>query len=180
MSKYYWEDTIQYARYVDENRKNIEIMYTIIDDNSWSGKKAKLIIIPAHAKDKQFQALLNHYTLDDLMEMTYNYNKDAATSFKQRVLNIARKDGTLANSADMLNEDFVKKFIDIIFKEDMPEKDEKEIIFKAKLQIFELDLVRNSKKRTIKSKIRKARSLLEVLAALHELKVAEESKANTQ
>lgn len=180
MSKYYWEDTIEYARYIDENRKNVEIMYIVDDDEAWSGKKAKLLVMPANVKDKQFRALLGYYTLDDIMEMTYNYNKDAAAAFKQQVLNIARKDGSVSLSSDMLTEDFVKKFIEIVFNEEMTQQEEKEIIFKAKLQLFELDLVKSSKKRTLKSKIRKATSLLEVLSAVYELKVAEESKTDTQ
>lgn len=178
--QFVWEKGIEYARYVSEDRKNIEILYIVNTPTTTTGRKAKITVIPVNENDAQFKALLNHFSVDQIMEMTYNYNKDAKAAFEREVLEIARKNGSITATVDMATEDFVKKFMDIVFKEGLPAKEEKEVIFKTKLQLFELDLVRSSKKRTLKSKLRKAKTLLEILAVMYELQQAEASKETPQ
>jgi hypothetical protein len=168
---FHWEEGIEYARYIDEDRQNIEVMHIIEDDENIHGRSAKLHVLPVDEKDDQFKALLEHFTYDDIMEMTYSYNQNAERAFEEQVLAIAQKSGMLANMEfDVVSEDFINKFIDIMFVNgDMSEKEEKELLFKTKLRLFELDLVKNNKNREIKTQLRKAKSLSEIFKCMYEI-----------
>ena len=52
-----------------------------------------------------------------------------------------------------------------IFNFDGNDNDQKEQLFKLKLKLFEVDVVKNSKKRTAKADLRKAETPVEAIAA---------------
>lgn len=171
---FHWEEGIEYARYIDEDRQNIEVMHIIDNPENVHGREAKLHVLPVDENDDQFKALLEHYTYDDIMEMTYSYNQNAERAFEEQVIAIAQKSGVL-NMADIevVSEEYVNKFVDIMFVEGtIAENELKELLFKTKLKLFELKTVKDSKNRELKSKLRKAKSLKEVF--LHMLEIEEE------
>jgi len=170
-----WLETVKYARYIDEARQNIEVLYTVDDPSHPKGRVLKTFVILANEKsDPRFQELLEKYSYDQIMEMTYVYNADAKKMHEQQVYAIAKKNGILAsiNVEDMINEDFINRFVQLFFDKGLPENEAKELLFKTKLQLFELDKVRDCKDRKIKSKLRKAKTLLEVFSAMAELEEA--------
>ena len=168
---FHWEEGIEYARYIDEDRQNIEVMYIVSDDESVHGRVAMLHILPVDENDDQFKALMEHYTYDELMEMTYAYNKNAEKAFEEQVLAIAEKSGILSTlDIDVVSEEYVNKFIDVIFlQSDIGEKELKELLFKTKLRLFEIDIVKNSTNRQLKGQLRKSKSLAEVFKCMYEI-----------
>jgi len=164
MAGFHWEEGIEHARYVDEDRQNIEVLHIVDNPENDNGREAKLHILPADENDDQFKALLEHFSYDDIMEMTYVYNKNAEMAFKQEVIQIAKKAGLLTMSdIEIVSDEFITKLVESIFNDGVSDKELKEIIFKTKLQLFELDRVKASKNRKLKAQLRKAKTLKEVL-----------------
>jgi len=161
---FHWEEGIEYARYIDEDRQNIEVMHIIEDDENIHGRSAKLHVLPADDNDVQFKALLEHFTYDDIMEMTYSYNQNAERAFEEQVIAIAQKSGVLATlDVDVVSYEYVDKLIDILFLEKgIKDKELKELIFKTKLRLFETDLVKNNNNKELKSSLRKSSSLKDI------------------
>lgn len=170
---FHWEEGLEYARYIDEDRQNIEVMHIIEDDESLHGRTAKLHVLPVDENDDQFKALLEHYTMDDIMEMTYSYNQNAERAFEEQVMVIAQKQGVLNTlDIDVVSDEYVNRFIDIMFVNSDSEVDVKELrelLFKTKLKLFELDIVKNSKNRELKGQLRKATSLLEIFKCMYDI-----------
>lgn len=161
---FHWEEGIEYARYIDEDRQNIEVMHIIEDDENVHGRSAKLHVLPADDNDDQFKALLEHFTYDDIMEMTYSYNQNAERAFEEQVIAIAQKSGVLSTlDVDVVSYEYVDKFIDIVFlQKGIEDKELKELIFKTKLRLFETDLVKNNNNKELKSSLRKSSSLKDI------------------
>ena len=168
---FHWEEGIEYARYIDEDRQNIEVMHIIEDDESLHGRVAKLHILPVDENDDQFKALMEHYTMDDLMEMTYAYNQNAERAFEEQVMAIAQKQGILSTlDVDIVSDEYVNKFIDVMFVNDgLDEKELKELLFKTKLRLFELEIVKHNKDRELKGSLRKAKSLAEIFKCMYDI-----------
>jgi hypothetical protein len=165
---FHWEEGIEYARFIDEDRQNIEVMHIIDNPENVHGREAKLHVLPVDENDDQFKALMEHFTHDDIMEMTYSYNQNAERAFEEQVMAIAQKQGMLNMAAvEVVSEAFVQRFVDVMFgDEQMSEQEEKELLFKTKLQLFELDRVKESNNRDLKAKLRKADSLKEIILAM--------------
>ena len=178
---FHWEEGIEYARYIDEDRQNIEVMHIVDNPENIHGREAKLHVLPALDGDDQFKALLEHYTHDDIMEMTYRYNKDAEIAFEQQVMAIAQKQDMIDQKQfGLTSENFVKRLVEVMFVESgISEDDEKEMLFKTKLQLFELDKVKNHTDRTVKSKLRKAKSIQELFVHMFEWDAAIKAEAKT-
>ena len=168
---FHWEEGLEYARYIDEDRQNIEVMHIIEDDESLHGRTAKLHVLPVDENDDQFKALLEHYTMDDIMEMTYAYNQNAEKAFEEQVMAIAQKQGVLSTmDIDIVSDEYVNKFIDVMFvNNELDEKELNELLFKTKLRLFELDIVKNNKNRELKGSLRKAKSLAEIFRYMYEI-----------
>jgi len=176
---FHWEEGLEYARYIDENRQNIEVMHVVDNPENPHGREAKLHVLPADENDAQFQALLEKFSYDEIMEMTYVYNKNAEKAFEQQVLAIAQKQSLIAlEDFGITSDAFVSRFVEVFFGQGIDPKDEKEILFKAKLQLFELDNIRSSNDRALKSKLRKAKSLKELFTIAFEFDQAQEESTS--
>ena len=177
--KHEWEEGIEYARYTNDDYSNIEVLYIVEDKDHPQGRVAKTWVLPANENSDQFQKLLEYYSADQLLEMTYIYNKDARALFEQEVMSIAREDGTLNKALDItsgnvINDAIVGKIVEVVFLEDIPDDEKNELIFKTKLKLFELDMVKDCKKRKLKTNLRKSQTLKEVLHNM--ILIEEESK----
>lgn len=167
---FHWEEGIEFARYIDEDRQNIEVMHIIDNPENMHGREAKLHVLPADDKDDQFKRLLDYFTYDDIMEMTYRYNKDAEIAFEQQVMAIAQKQDMInMNDFGVTSESVVRRMIEVLFVDKLSEEEEKELLFKSKLQIFELEKIKESSDRELKSKMRKAKSLATLFATALEI-----------
>lgn len=162
LTKEYLKDHYIDAYFIDEERKNIEILTTSEDS-----KKVIPTIIPFDEKNDMFQSLKTVVTVDDLHERTYVKKKEEKKLFDEMVLRIAKKDGMVLNE-QKLDTKFFPTLVKAIF-EDVENEDH---LFALKLALFEVEKIRNSDNTELKADIRKGKTKVEVL--LNALKLISE------
>ena len=121
-------------------------------------------------------------TLDAIHETTYKRNKQYERMFKEFAIQCAKDQGLVIDPIAYYDSDtgtskidtkFFGQTLKLLFN-DFNENESKEDLFVVKLAAFELDLVKNSNNREIKSRLRKAKTPIEVLETLMELKTISE------
>jgi len=155
----YLKDNFINAYFIDNERKNIEILTTSED------KKSVLpTIIPYDTKHPYFVALSKFCNIDQLHENTYNKKKKEREIFEQKVIDIAKRDGLLTDNSK-IDSNFFPNLVKAIFENE----DNEDHLFAIKIALFELEKIRNSKNDDIKKKIRQAKTKIEALQAAFEL-----------
>ena len=155
----YLKDNFLNAYFIDNERQNIEILTTSED------KKSVLpTIIPYDTKHPYFVALSKFCNIDQLHENTYNKKKKEKEIFENKVIEIAKRDGLLAD-----NSKIDSNFFPILVKSIFEDEDNEDHLFAIKIALFELEKIRNSKNDDIKKKIRQAKTKIEALQAAFEL-----------
>jgi hypothetical protein len=162
LTKEYLKDHYIDAYFIDEERKNIEILTTSEDS-----KKVIPTIIPFDEKNDMFQSLKTVVAVDDLHERTYVKKKEEKKLFDEMVLRIAKKDGMVLNE-QKLDTKFFPTLVKAIF-DDVENEDH---LFALKLALFEVEKIRNSDNTELKADIRKGKTKVEVL--LNALKLISE------
>jgi hypothetical protein len=158
LTEEYLKDNLITAYFVDNERKNIEVLTTSED------KKTTLsTIIPYDENFVSFKSLIKFITIDELHELTYKKNKDARALFEKQVIDIAKRDGLLSN-LDKVTSDTFPLLVKAIFEDDNDDH-----LFALKLSLFELDKIKNSTNEEVKIKLRKATTKVEALQAAFEL-----------
>ena len=155
----YLKDNFINAYFIDDERKNIEILTTSED------KKSVLpTIIPYDTKHPYFVALSKFCNIDQLHENTYNKKKKEREIFEQKVIDIAKRDGLLTDNSK-IDSNFFPNLVKAIFENE----DNEDHLFAIKIALFELEKIRNSKNDDIKKKIRQSKTKIEALQAAFEL-----------
>jgi len=155
----YLKDNFLNAYFIDNERQNIEILTTSED------KKSVLpTIIPYDTKHPYFVALSKFCNIDQLHENTHNKKKKEKEIFENKVIEIAKRDGLLAD-----NSKIDSNFFPILVKSIFEDEDNEDHLFAIKIALFELEKIRNSKNDDIKKKIRQAKTKIEALQAAFEL-----------
>ena len=144
------------AYFANSENNTVEVIY---DD----GKKAVNHYLPVDFNNKDFKDLIEEYDTDKIAEATIARNR----RYAQQLSNIV--DSGIKAKTDLKQkisvEDFVKK---ILFFD--PKDDEaNEILFSLKIQVFEIDKIKNCKDNSYKSKLRSAKTPLELLTVFNEL-----------
>lgn len=127
---------------------------------------------------KYTKALLKLTDLDTMHEFTYKRIKQEERYFKEFAVRVGREQGLLIDPVAYYDAETQSSKVDTkfysyglkLFFEDFDEATQKEDLFIVKLAAFELDLVKESDDREMKSKIRKAKNPIEILHILLELK----------
>ena len=140
------------ARFIDEDRKNIEILLK-------DGDITRPYIIEADEDNSDYQKLLKIISLDDLHEQTHNINKAESEAFKEFALGIAKEGGLIQQEENLAKTKMYPTLVEAIFNRDEDEDD----LFALKLALFEVEEIRESKNTKLKTKLRKAKSKIEVL-----------------
>ena len=141
--------------------KIIEAYYTNPQLDSvcvlWSdGKVAREYHIGVDEEDHQFKALLSEFSWDDIDECTRKVNEAARQEFKNAFDRYAKE-----NEYEVT---FVYAHsLDILFKFDADDAVHKEELFKLKLAMFDTPLLKESRKKTSKTKLRKSSTPLEAI-----------------
>lgn len=117
--------------------------------------------IEADDNDPQWQQLLEHLSVDDIHEATYRNIREQNQSFKDTILKIASEGNDWVSHKDELNRNTAKSFISILFSQDVDDKNAKEKLFMYKLELFEMDEIKNSTDREAKKALRKSESIAE-------------------
>tara|TARA_B110000285_G_scaffold22277_1_gene21537 strand:+ start:2093 stop:2635 length:543 start_codon:yes stop_codon:yes gene_type:complete len=162
LTKEYLKDHYIDAYFIDEERKNIEILTTSEDS-----KKVIPTIIPFDENNDMFQSLKTVVTVDDLHERTYVKKKEEKKLFDEMVLRIAKKDGMILDE-QKLDTKFFPTLVKAIFEE----VENEDHLFALKLALFEVEQIRNSDNAELKADIRKGKTKVEVL--LNALKLISE------
>ena len=140
------------AKFIDEDRKNIEILLK-------DGDITRPYIIEANEDNPDYQDLLKIISLDDLHEQTHNINKAESEAFKEFALGIAKESGLIQQEENLEKVKLYPAFIEAIFEDGDNEDD----VFALKLALFEVEKIKESKNTKLKTKLRKAKSKIEVL-----------------
>jgi len=117
--------------------------------------------IEANDNSKAWKTLLTHTDIDALHEATYKHIKEQNVALEDTIVKIA-KDRGMIYDVSTLNSNTCKLIVKLIFDEFDKEKD-KEKLFTLKLQLFEIDKIKNSKNKTLKSKLRKSTNVIDAL-----------------
>lgn len=158
LTEEYLKNNLITAYFVDNERKNIEVLTTSED------KKITLsTIIPFDENFVSFKALTKFISIDQLHELTYKKNKDARELFEKQVIDIAKRDG-LIGRLDKVNSDIFPLLVKAIFEDENDDH-----LFALKLSLFELDKIKNSTNEEVKIKLRKSKTKIEALQAAFEL-----------
>jgi hypothetical protein len=140
------------AKFIDEDRKNIEILLK-------DGDITRPHIIEADEDNSDYQDLLKIISLDDLHEQTHNINKAESEAFKEFALGIAKESGLVQQEESLEKVKTYPTLVEAMFNNDDNEDD----VFALKLALFEVEKIRESKNTALKTKLRKAKSKIEVL-----------------
>lgn len=133
---------------------------TIVESFWTDGKDERVEYIEAKEGDHNWENLLTHISLDDLHEATYKHIKNTQKAFENQVIQIAKDQGILQDFQDktLINETIINS---LFGKDD--DGDSKNNLFVFKLKLFELDFVKECKKRKLKSDLRKAKNIRQAI-----------------
>ena len=148
------------ARYVDNEKKIVEILYKMDDKNIPH-------IIEHDTEHPDWQQLMTITNLDDIHLTTHNFIKQSQKDFKKMVMKIAKEDGLVKEVVAELSTKFYDEVFEFFFNYDDKQK---EMLFNFKLFIFEKEFVKNSTDTETKAIMRKAQSPIEVMNAIMKLK----------
>lgn len=155
----YLKDNFLSAYFIDDERKNIEILTTTEDK-----KSVITTIIPFEENHPSYVALTKYISLDQLHEETYNKKKKEREVFEQKVIEIAKKDGLLVDNSK-IDSNFFPTLVKSIF-EDESNVDH---LFALKLSLFEIENIRNSTNEELKTQLRKSKTKKEALQVAFDL-----------
>lgn len=160
------------AHFVDNERNTVRAYWT--DENTTDVVET---IVQVNETDHQWNQLLEHVTINKLHENTYQYIQDSQKIIKQQVVEIAKDSGWLFEMNTENSREATKAFLSKIFA-DFDEETDKEDLFFLKLEVFDLDFVKDISDRKAKSAIRKAETpakVLELLCSMYHANLEKES-----
>jgi len=117
--------------------------------------------------NEDWETLLNHIDIDTLHENTYKHIREQNQQFEDQVIRIAKKRGMIYD-IDSINTDLYKAIIQYLFKPFNSEED-KEKLFMIKLQLFEVEEIKNNKNKDLKAKLRKSTTPLDAIKTAIEI-----------
>ena len=139
------------------------------------GEDIQVEYLEAKEGDAAWEELLTHVTIDQLHENTYNHNREQVELFETTAIEIAKKRG-LVYDIHTDRGAALKVAAETIFRE-FNEEELKEYLFIYKLNLFENEVIKNSKDRTSKAAIRKATTIVEttmLACALYQKELSKE------
>lgn len=147
------------ARFMDEERTTIESRWKDADGVT------RTEYCQTADNDVLFKNLLEHTTLDDIHEYTINWQRAYRKNYENFVVELAKKEGLIYTG--QINPSFFEDIINCFFtkfKEGSENAPSQEQLFLFKLKLFEVEEIKNSKSRALKSKLRKSKDFLETFA----------------
>lgn len=170
MKNVYNKDT---AYFLDQDKTLIQVTVDEVNEN---GRTATFQRVMEVKPTEEFEEFLNQITIDEVEENTVRLMDAQIAEFKKNTEDLIER-----VKAEVMRDIVVPKAttaaapaasLDVTSLFD-PETVSSEDLFKVKLQVFEIEQVKDSKNRPLKAKIRKAKSLIEVLAYTSAILAAE-------
>ena len=152
------------AHYTNPERSNVAVIYAHEDG------RLKIDYCAPKIGEHVFDAALEHFDLEDLPDMTYKYYQGQRRAYEQEVIQIAEKEGLIWDIEKADTDMLYRGFASVIFgKDHNKDPDHKEKLFIFKLQLFELPQFRTSKNKQLKTKMRKAQNVIELVGLAAEM-----------
>ena len=142
------------ANFINDARTTVSALW--VDPET---KEIAEEVIEAKEGDAAWEYLLKHITIDELHEATWEEINNQKQIFADTVIQIAKDQG-MVYDIDSVNTEMYKIIASSLFAPFDPVTD-KEKLFFYKLQLFELDVIKNATSRSLKSKLRKSTSLID-------------------
>ena len=152
------------ARLINEEHTTIEVVHTIKDD-----EKAHAYILEYDKDSKDFKDLEKAgWDLERITEETVGYKRDASRIYNESIETAAQQ-WLEENPPEIVTE--IKTIVENIKVDDIigsiiSKNEDEDTIFRSKLAVMELDVVKQSKATKAKQEIRKANTLIEVIGQL--------------
>ncbi len=145
------------AYFINEERTVVESL--------WQDKEGVIreLTIEAREGDPAWENILNHIDIDTLHEMTFKRIRDLDNAYKEQVIAVA-KERNMIYDIDSINTEIYKAIAAALFAPFDPVED-KEKLFMFKLQLFEVDAIRECTDKNAKRKIRQAKTMLKACQA---------------
>ena len=150
------------ARFIDNDHMTIEVLHTIKGD-----EKAHVFILEYDKDSTDFQALEKAgWDLERITEETVGYKKEASRLHDESVAAAAQQWLEENPPEEVVVERIENIKVDDIIGSIISKNKDEDTIFKSKLAIMELDIVKESKATKVKQEIRKAKTLIDVIVNL--------------
>ena len=154
------------AHFCNDERTSVE-MYWQHDDDEKQHTTVRVEYCKADESDEMYNWLLTQMSIDDLHEATFKHIKVQDEIYREQVIAIAKEDGLIFDDkADATST--AALLANVLFNYD--EDKQKELLFQFKLQVFDMDVVKEASSAT-KSKIRKSETMVDVTKHVIELLV---------
>ena len=136
----------------------------------WKDRKGTDVVfeyIEAKEGDKNWEKLLTHIDIDALHEATYQQIKAQNQAFVSDIKRLVKKNGTTVvhDIHDLNDINGMKLIVDFLFNSET----EKEKLFNFKLKLLEVEGIKNSKKRSLKTKLRRSKTIMDAIKAAIEI-----------
>ena len=130
------------AYFINEERTVVESL--------WQDKKGAVreLTVESREGDPAWENILNHIDIDTLHEMTFKRIRDLDNAYKEQVIAVA-KERNMIYDIDSINTEIYKAIAAALFAPFDPVED-KEKLFMFKLQLFEVDAIRECTDKTAK------------------------------
>lgn len=144
------------AYFVNNEKTIVETVWYSPDED-----KQRTYVIAAEEGEPDWHKLLETISVDDIHHATYRRIREANQDFKDAIIRIASEGNDWVSYKDELNRNTAKSFISILFEQDVDDENAKEKLFMYKLELFEMDVIKNSTDREAKKALRKSQSVPE-------------------
>ena len=141
-----------------------------IVESWWKNRKGTDTVfeyIEAKEGDKNWEKLLTHIDIDALHEATYQQIKAQNQAFVSDIKRLVKKNGTTVvhDIHDLNDINGMKLIVDFLFNSET----EKEKLFNFKIKLLEVEGIKNSKKRSLKTKLRRSKTIMDAIKAAIEI-----------
>ena len=145
------------AKFINEEHTTIEVLHTSKDD-----KNVRPYVLEYDKDSADFKALAKAgWDLEAVTDATAEYKREASSMWNNAINEAAVQMNKTNKPVTIANDEVMNKVLEL--------NEDEDTLFKAKLTIMELDIVKKSKDTKVKSNIRKAKSLIEVIAEINKL-----------
>ena len=154
------------SRFINNEHTTIEVVHTIEDD-----EKAHAFILEYDKDSKDFQALEKAgWDLERVTEETVGYKREYSRMHNESIEAAAMewlKENPQLTETKIETETVVENIkVNDIIGSIISKNEDEDTIFRSKLAVMELDIVKESKATKAKQEIRKANTLIEVIGQL--------------
>lgn len=150
------------AMFANNERTNIELYW----QNKENDNEIRIEYCEANESDEVYNWLLTQMTIDDLHEATVLHIREQDAIYRQAVIDIAKADG-LTSDPQSGQGDTAALLTQVLF--DFNPDNQKELLFQFKINVFEMDVVKNLKDTKVKAKIRKADNVIDIVKEVSKL-----------